>query len=243
MRRSIFKFCKNHSIIIQSEVVMSSEAMVFPQRKILKNYRSVTGHFPSVKNNSSIGFESLLEKNYFLTLEFDDTVKSYSEQPQITIDFNGKHKTYSADCYVIYHQSAGKKNSIVEVKYENELAKDRENLTNKFERARASLQKIDMDFLLFTDATYPEIYIRNLDFLYRYKVFNHQSDNSTRIFTALCRPMPALELANSIAHNKSDYLHVCNSIWSLVAYGYLDADLMSEEVTMNSLVWINNERH
>lgn len=28
---------------------MSSEVISFPQRKILKNYRSMTGHFPSIK--------------------------------------------------------------------------------------------------------------------------------------------------------------------------------------------------
>jgi hypothetical protein len=56
---------------------MSSETLSFPQRKILKNYRSVTGHFPSIKNNRSVAFESLLEKTYFLTLEFDNSVKSY----------------------------------------------------------------------------------------------------------------------------------------------------------------------
>ncbi|ADR35217.1 hypothetical protein Sulku_2558 (plasmid) [Sulfuricurvum kujiense DSM 16994] len=48
---------------------MSSETLSFPQRKILKSYRSVTGHFPSIKNNRSVGFESLLEKIYFLTLD------------------------------------------------------------------------------------------------------------------------------------------------------------------------------
>jgi hypothetical protein len=68
---------QKYSIIFQSEAIMSSETLSFPQRKILKNYRSVTGHFPSIKNNRSVAFESLLEKTYFLTLEFDNSVKSY----------------------------------------------------------------------------------------------------------------------------------------------------------------------
>ena len=49
----------------------------FPQRQIKKNYRSITGHFPSIKNNRSVAYESKLEKAFFLTLEFDDTVESY----------------------------------------------------------------------------------------------------------------------------------------------------------------------
>lgn len=235
----LYKYC----IIFQSEAIMSSETISFPQRKILKNYRSVTGHFPSIKNNRSVAFESILEKNYFLTLEFDHAVHSYSEQPQITIEHNGRPKTYSADCYVIYHPSSGKKNSIVEVKYESELAKDRDNLMEKFERAKISLQKMDMDFYLFTDATYPEIHIRNLDFLYRYKTFIHNDENDSRILNAINAPISASELANSLAKNKTDYFQLANSIWALVANGHLDANLADQEITMNSIVWRHNERH
>lgn len=222
---------------------MSSETLSFPKRKILKNYRSVTGHFPSIKNNRSVAFESLLERTYFLTLEFDDTVKSYSEQPQITIEQNGKPKTYSADCYVIYHKSSGKRNTIVEAKYESDLAKDRKNLTDKFERARTSLHKMDLDFFLFTDATYSEVYIRNLDFLYRYKTFTHNNDNDSRILNTIDKPISALELANSLAKNKPDYFQLSNSIWALVANGHLYTNLNNKEITMNSIVWRNNERH
>lgn len=222
---------------------MSSETISFPQRKILKNYRSVTGHFQSIKNNRSVGFESLLEKNYFLTLEFDNTVKSYSEQPQITIEQNGKPKIYSADCHVIYHPSSGKKDTIVEVKYESELAKNKENLTEKFDRARTALQTIDMDFYLFTDETYPKVYIRNLDFLYRYKTFTHDHDNDSRILNALHKPIIASELANALAKDKSDYIRLANSIWSLVANCHLSTDLTNQEITMNSIVWRNDERH
>lgn len=222
---------------------MSSEALSFPQRKIPKNYRSVTGHFPSIKNNRSVGFESLLEKNYFLTLEFDDTVKSYSEQPQITIEYNGKRKIYSADCYVIHHRFSGEKNKIVEVKYDSELAKNPEYFNAKFISTEASLREMNMDFLLFTDTTYPEVYVRNLDFLYRYKIFTPDNDNSTRILNAICGPISALDLANFLATTKLDYFQVANSIWALVANGYLSTDLMDNEITMNSIVWRDDECH
>jgi hypothetical protein len=163
-----------------------------------------------------------------------------SEQPQITIEHNGKPKTYSADCYVIYHSSSGKKNMIVEAKYESELAKDRDNLMEKFERARISLQKMDMDFYLFTDETYSEIYIRNLDFLYRYKTFIHSDENDSRIMNAVNKPISASELANSLAKSKTDYFQLANSIWALVANGYLDTNLYDQEITMNSTVWRND---
>ena len=79
---------------------MKNTTMHFSQRKIKKNYRSITGHFPSIKNNTSIGFESKLEKAHFLSLEFDNEVILYQEQPQIEISFNSEDKIYSADCYI-----------------------------------------------------------------------------------------------------------------------------------------------
>ena len=52
-----------------------------PVRKIPKNYRSVTGTFPSYKNKRNIFYESLLERDFYLLLEFNDDVDSYEEQP------------------------------------------------------------------------------------------------------------------------------------------------------------------
>jgi hypothetical protein len=49
-------------------------------RSIPKSYRNVTGRFASVKNRHPIGFESTLEKDFFLLLEFDRRVESFEEQ-------------------------------------------------------------------------------------------------------------------------------------------------------------------
>ena len=48
-----------------------------PVRKIQKNFLSVTGVFYSLKNKKGIAYESLLKRDYFLFLEFDNTVLSY----------------------------------------------------------------------------------------------------------------------------------------------------------------------
>ena len=91
---------------------MKNATLKFSQRKIKKNYRSITGHFPSIKNNTSMGFESQLEKAHFLSLEFDNEVISYQEQPQIEICINDKDKIYSADCYIKRSQNSNKKSKL-----------------------------------------------------------------------------------------------------------------------------------
>lgn len=39
---------------------MKNTSINFSQRKIIKSYRLVTGHFPSIKNDKSIAFKSTL---------------------------------------------------------------------------------------------------------------------------------------------------------------------------------------
>ena len=61
-------------------------------RKIPKNYLFVTGGYASRKNESMDGFESLLEKEYLLLLDFDrlPTAPSYSLLDNIVYCCNGR---------------------------------------------------------------------------------------------------------------------------------------------------------
>jgi len=215
------------------------EHISFNQRKIKKSYRSVTGHFPSVKNNKSIGFESLLESFLFLTLEFDDSVELYIEQPQIEIVLNGKKKIYSADCYVRRFQGSSKRNTIIEVKYLRELEEKKEYFEQKFESARQACDALDIDFIVFTEETYSSAYVDNLDFLYRYKtnptVFKYDKEILEKLEN---NKKSAYDLAKSISNNLLEYQIVSNAIWNLVAKNILKSDLENEKLTMNSFVEI-----
>ncbi len=222
---------------------MEADHKVFSQRKITKNYRSVTGSFPSVKNKSSIAFESLLERSLFLTLEFDNSVETYIEQPQLKIDYDGSIRTYSADCLIKYCKDTLKKETIVEVKYLTEINKDKEKFEQKFKSIQASVEYMGMEFILYTDETFPKSYIENLDFLYRYKTQSLDTRNDEKILDFAKEPMTAFQLANLIAQSKMEYLQVANAIWSLVSNGKLCTDFYQDELTMNSLVWINHERY
>ncbi|MFA6685563.1 MAG: TnsA endonuclease N-terminal domain-containing protein [Arcobacteraceae bacterium] len=215
------------------------EHISFNQRKIKKSYRSVTGHFPSVKNNKSIGFESLLESFLFLALEFDDSVESYMEQPQIQIVLNGKKKMYSADCYVKRFKDSNKRNTIIEVKYVREIEEKKEYFEQKFEAARKACEALNIDFVVVTEEKYSAIYIDNLDFLYRYKtnptIFKYDKEILEKLEN---NKKTAYDLAKSISNNLLEYQIVSNAIWNLVAKNVLKSDLHNEKLTMNSVVEI-----
>ena len=223
---------------------MENPIIKFSQRKIKKNYRSITGHFPSIKNNTSIGFESKLEKAHFLSLEFDNEVISYQEQPQIKIYINGQDKIYSADCYIKRTKTSLKKDSIVEVKYTNEIEKRKEYFEKKFESAKTSANKLNLDFEVYTEKIHSEIYLDNLDFLYRYKLQPIENKYEDQILATIINKnnkISAFDLANLISKNPIEYGLISNCIWDLVCKEKLKTNLELSKITMNSLVELSYE--
>jgi len=98
-----------------------------PVRKIPKSYRSVTGRFPSALNGRCIGCESRLEQEFYLKLEFDRNVCSYEEQPfKISGEIGDKKVSYTPDCLINYRD--GRPDRFVEIKYQNELDNNDEDL-------------------------------------------------------------------------------------------------------------------
>ena len=221
-----------------------NHSVYFSQRNIKKNYRSITGHFPSIKNNTSIGFESKLEKAHFLYLEFDNEVISYQEQPQVEIYINGKDKIYSADCYIKRSKNSNKKDSIVEVKYTNEIEKRKDYFEKKFEAAKISANKLNLDFEIYTENIHSEIYLDNLDFLYRYKLQPIENKYEDQILATIINKnnkISAFDLANLISKNPIEYGLISNCIWDLVCKEKLKTNLELSKITMNSLVELSYE--
>ena len=222
---------------------MEDSLIKFSQRKIRKNYLSITGHFPSIKNNTSIGFESKLEKAHFLSLEFDNEVISYQEQPQIEICINGNDKIYSADCYIKKAKNSLKKDSIVEVKYTSEIEKKKDYFEKKFEASTISANKLNLDFEVYTEKIHSEIYLDNLDFLYRYKLQPIENKYKDQILKILNKKnkISAFDLANLVSENPIEYGLISNCIWDLVCKEKLKTNLELSKITMNSLVELSYE--
>jgi len=133
-----------------------------PKRKLKKTFRSVTGYFPSIKNQRSMAFESLLEKWHFLSLEFDSSVKTYLEQPvKIEYEVAGKQYTYHPDCLIEYND--GKKR-LIEVKYTTDLEENTTELERKFNAGREYASNNSMAFDIFTEKDITPIELSNYIF-------------------------------------------------------------------------------
>src|SRR5215470_396033 len=75
-----------------------------PVRRVPKNYRSLTGLVSNSRTQAMTAFESSLERDFLLLLDFDPEVEYYEEQPvKITYpDARGRHRTYTPDVLVRY---------------------------------------------------------------------------------------------------------------------------------------------
>ena len=221
---------------------MSSNSVQFKQRKIIKSYRSITGHIPSIKNNKSIAFESKLESSCFLTLEFDNDIISYQEQPQFEIVFDGRKTTYSADCYIQRPKDSKKRYAIIEVKYTTEIEKDKEYFDRRFAAIEEATEKLDLDFIVFTELTYPQQYIDNIHFLYRYRTQDRETEYDEQIINKLQNTtMQVKDLAQAISKNLTEYNVIANAIWGLVANNTIGTDLYANELNMSCKVKVSNE--
>src|SRR5919197_4727077 len=75
-----------------------------PVRTVPKNSRSLTGLVPNPRTQAMTAFESSLERDFLLLLDFDPDVELYEEQPlKITYhDEAGQRRTYTPDVLVRY---------------------------------------------------------------------------------------------------------------------------------------------
>jgi len=196
-----------------------------PVRKIPNSYRSVIGSFSSFKNNQNIMHESLLERDFFLTLEFDKTVKSYEEQPlRLQYEKNGRTYRYTPDVLVHYHEEYGKKPCIYEVKYSSELKEKKLLLKEKFEQIEQYLELNDMDFRLFTEIDMTPIYLENIRFIYGYININDEL-LLNKAFQIVKNKNTFQNTLDDYSQNKYDQAEITPYIWKLVLLGKIEIDL------------------
>ena len=154
-----------------------------------------------------------------------------------------KMTQYSADCYIKRAKTSLKKDSIVEVKYTSEIEKRKDYFEKKFEAAKISANKLNLDFEIYTENIHSEIYLDNLDFLYRYKLQPIENKYEDQILKILNKKnkISAFDLANLVSENPIEYGLISNCIWDLVCKEKLKTNLELSKITMNSLLELSYE--
>jgi hypothetical protein len=73
-----------------------------PVRKVSNRGGNVIGHFPSLKMERMIAFESLIERDMIHMLDFEQDVEWFMEQPlTVAYQYKGKTRKYTPDFHVV----------------------------------------------------------------------------------------------------------------------------------------------
>lgn len=199
-------------------------------RKIPKNYNYVTGGFASRKRTSMAGYESPLEHEYMLLLEFDPEVETFEEQP-IRIWFKGetgRKKPYVPDVLVRYRNACPE---LIEVKTTADLKKNKQRYALKFEAAKAHAKEQGWKFRIVTEKNIRGPYLQNLKFLREYREIEADpkvARTAIEILSSSARGMSVSSLLEKLASSDQEKLIVLPVIWHLVVSGQFKANLAKE---------------
>lgn len=202
-----------------------------PVRKIPKNYLFVTGGYSSWKNEEMDAFESLLEKDYLLLLDFDDGVETFEVQP-VRIPVAGVPQGYVPDVLVKNwpDQQTGltRKPLLVEVKHSDDLARNAQKYAPKFAAARQYAEERDWEFITKDQNDIRTPRLANLKFLREYRNVTPSDGDIQTVLGCMAGAVDetsSQSLLNILAPTDDDKLYWLPIIWSMVLTRHLATDL------------------
>lgn len=200
-------------------------------RKIKPTRRSVSG-FYSFRGESSIAFESTLERDFIMRQEFNVNVLDIIPQPAI-IPFakNGRNYEYTPDFLVYFRLSKigytpDPTPLLVEVKPRAEIQAHWSEWRNKFRAAFRYAKEQGYEFRIYDESRIRTKSLENIRFLERYKRMQFPFEESQAVIETvkqmgnapfhylLSRHFMGLYKTEGIAH-----------IWHLLATRQLDCDI------------------
>ncbi len=211
-----------------------------PVRKIPKNYRNITGIAAHLKANGQAMFESTLERDFLMLLEFDKSVGRFEVQP-VKIDWadkSGKPRSYTPDTLVYYKR---KKHlpTIYEVKYRSDLKKDWQNLKPKFKAAIRFCKENNWRFKIITEVEIRTQYLESVKFLLPFVHRGYSTETDMTILdqklTELSSSTPK-QLIEEIYSDELNQATLLPTLWYLIGTGEVGVDL-NQKLTMSSKIW------
>lgn len=193
------------------------------RKVVTRSGRGIRGYFPSRKMRCMVPWESLLERDAILLLEFSPGVQSYQAQPEIILYPHGDEiRRYFPD----FEISTGSGINVqIEVKTSEQLAKPK--MAEKYRTIATHYQSAGRQFRILTDLEIRrEPLHTNLKMLMRHSRHDGELASSlsqaTKFLQKEARPLQAMGLEAEI-------------IWRLLAHGHLRCDL-AEPIAASTLI-------
>lgn len=206
-----------------------------PARKIGISTRSYTGRVSS--RGTSTAFESSLERDFLVLLDFDRDVENVCEQP-VTINYThqGRHRVYTPDFLVTYRYGG---TVLYEIKFREDLKKNWTDLRPRFRAAIAYCRKRGWHFMIMTEVEIRGVHLDNARFLRGYASRPPQEaleEHVVRTLAILGRTTPEI-LMKAAFEEKYHRMAALSALWRLVAIGRVEA-LLNEPISLQTPVWV-----
>jgi hypothetical protein len=212
-------------------------------RKIPPNRRSITGHVPSRKKPGMLAYESKLERDLYILLEFDSAVRTVHEQPvRISfVDRRGRLNHYTPDCEVHYVTADGlaRAPALLEVKERSEILERWAELHPKFRAAARYARNRGYVFRLITEREISGPRLRNASWLFGYRALPIPLDEVNTLLHLLrthggCST-PS-DIVNDAAQSSEGRQEFLVSLWYAIANGHILFN-WDAELNMSSRIW------
>lgn len=212
-------------------------------RSIGMSHWGLTGQIASGKADNA-DFESSLERDFYLLLEFDRNVARFEPQPcEIRYQAIDKaQRTYVPDVLVEYRRdfdpARGMPHELCEVKYRADLREHWIRYRPKFRAAVKYARERGWRFRIRTEVEIRTPYLANARFLLRYREWRWDEGIETALLDrmALFRETDAQTLVASFFWDPWKQAELLPHVWRLVATRQLGADLTAQ-LTMTSRIW------
>ena len=209
-----------------------------PVRKIPKNHLVVTGRHASSKSIGDADFESILEADHLILLDFDQSVRSYEVQP-VHIAVRPKGTNYVPDALSHFRPAPCgtiRPSELIEVKPAALLKKHRDDYAPKFEAARAFAEERGWTFVIKTEREIRTPRLANLKFLRRYRSLVVDPQDAAWVAAQIASfggTASAAQLLSAEIVGVDTRLRLLPVLWSLIITGQLSVDL-NKPVTEDS---------
>lgn len=212
-----------------------------PVRKVPKSYRNVTGIAAHRKAVGQAMFESPLERDFLILLEFDPTLDDFEVQP-VRIDWIdpvGKARHYTPDVLATFNVNGHRNKILYEVKCRDELRQDWNELRPKFRAAVYFARSHRWRFKIMTEVEIRTPYLESARFLLPFvrsgPVEAAHMDLLDEALKTLKQSTPS-ELLGSVFKDEWNQARLLPSLWYLVGSRQIGIDLESK-ITMSSPIW------
>lgn len=210
---------------------LSSDA---PARILRNSRRALTGKV-NLEAGGTAGFESSLERDLLLILDFDPTVLRVREQPfSITHIQDSAVRRYTPDVMAEYDRER-LPTVVYEVKPLETLREEWSILRPRFKAAVAHCRLNDWQFKIVTERHIRTPYLENAKFLRRYRGLEPQLLRQAQLrYTATALgPTTPQGLLAAAYWPKDEQALAIPALWQMVAKGDFDLDL-SQPLSMRS---------